>query len=245
MTFPKWATTVTTFSKALALIIFITFPIIGFVLGIQYQKLANLQTSTVFQTSKQPAPAINPIITLIPIPTNILLQRTIPDYNKQCPKGFTEYKKNSNQRPSRFCYPAGWNSNGNFAESQRKFDFENKQIYLTLERLTYKKNQDLVLQGYTPFSFEDNKKIIISNPQMNVLAAELLIDEDYIYGYKYSYEPYTGYGNEEVVYRYYIKSKIHPNEYYEIYGVYPKKNETEIKEILSNTIETMAFSIVD
>lgn len=43
MTLPKWATTVTPFSKMLALVIFITFPIIGFILGIQYQ--ANLEFS--------------------------------------------------------------------------------------------------------------------------------------------------------------------------------------------------------
>lgn len=37
MSLPKWATTVTPLSKALALFIFITFPIIGFILGMQYQ----------------------------------------------------------------------------------------------------------------------------------------------------------------------------------------------------------------
>lgn len=41
MLLPKWATTVTTFSKILALIIFITFPIIGFVLGMKYQTMLN------------------------------------------------------------------------------------------------------------------------------------------------------------------------------------------------------------
>ena len=38
MKLPQWATTVTPFSKALVLFIFITFPIIGFYLGMQYQK---------------------------------------------------------------------------------------------------------------------------------------------------------------------------------------------------------------
>lgn len=38
MTLPKWAVTVTPFSKTLALIIFVTFPIIGFGLGMKYQK---------------------------------------------------------------------------------------------------------------------------------------------------------------------------------------------------------------
>jgi len=39
MSLSKWATTVTPLSKILALIIFITFPIIGFVLGMEYQKV--------------------------------------------------------------------------------------------------------------------------------------------------------------------------------------------------------------
>jgi putative hemolysin len=43
MKLPKWATTVTTFSKTLALIIFITFPILGFWLGMEYQYLKNIK----------------------------------------------------------------------------------------------------------------------------------------------------------------------------------------------------------
>jgi len=38
MALPKWATTVTPLSKTLALIIFITFPILGFFLGMQYER---------------------------------------------------------------------------------------------------------------------------------------------------------------------------------------------------------------
>jgi len=51
MTLPKWATTVTPFSKTLALIIFTTFPIISFILGMQYQKLLT-QTYLINNTSK-------------------------------------------------------------------------------------------------------------------------------------------------------------------------------------------------
>jgi len=39
---PKYLTTVTPFSKALALIIFVTFPLLGFYLGIKYQKLLTI-----------------------------------------------------------------------------------------------------------------------------------------------------------------------------------------------------------
>ena len=43
MKLPKWATKVTPLSKTLALIILITFPILGFWLGMQYQNLLNLK----------------------------------------------------------------------------------------------------------------------------------------------------------------------------------------------------------
>jgi len=43
MKLPKWAVTVTPLSKALALIIFISFPIIAFLLGMQYQNLLNVK----------------------------------------------------------------------------------------------------------------------------------------------------------------------------------------------------------
>ena len=42
MPLPKWATTVTPLSKTLALIIFITFPIVGFFLGVRYQQIVDL-----------------------------------------------------------------------------------------------------------------------------------------------------------------------------------------------------------
>jgi len=43
MKLPKWAITITPLSKILALIIFITFPILGFWLGMQYQNLLNIK----------------------------------------------------------------------------------------------------------------------------------------------------------------------------------------------------------
>jgi hypothetical protein len=74
MILPKWATTVTPFSKTLALIIFISFPIIGFVLGIKYQTMLNsynevtvpsVVTSIVTKTTNIPTP----IPTYTPSPT--------------------------------------------------------------------------------------------------------------------------------------------------------------------------------
>ncbi|PJA52737.1 hypothetical protein CO166_04465, partial [Candidatus Roizmanbacteria bacterium CG_4_9_14_3_um_filter_36_11] len=41
MRFPKYLTTVTTFSKILAMILFVSLPILGFKLGIDYQKFTN------------------------------------------------------------------------------------------------------------------------------------------------------------------------------------------------------------
>lgn len=39
MLLPKWATTVTPLSKAIALLIFIILPFIGFILGMKYQQM--------------------------------------------------------------------------------------------------------------------------------------------------------------------------------------------------------------
>lgn len=41
MALPKWATTVTPFSKMLALSMLIIFPIIAFILGMKYQELVD------------------------------------------------------------------------------------------------------------------------------------------------------------------------------------------------------------
>lgn len=69
MTFPKWATTVTTFSKILALIIFITFPIIGFVLGMKYQTMLNSYNEVT-------VPFV--VTSIIIKPTNIPTKKIVP-----------------------------------------------------------------------------------------------------------------------------------------------------------------------
>ena len=50
MSLPKSLTTVTTFSKLIALILFITFPFVGFYIGVEYQK--NINNQTFIQESK-------------------------------------------------------------------------------------------------------------------------------------------------------------------------------------------------
>lgn len=66
---PEWATTVTPFSKLLALILFITLPFLCFFLGMDYQKkLDKLRpTTTIYIT--QPQTAVSPQVT--PLPSQI------------------------------------------------------------------------------------------------------------------------------------------------------------------------------
>lgn len=58
MALPKWATTVTPLSKALALLIFITFPVFGFILGMQYQKVVDISKKN--STPTPTAAVLNP-----------------------------------------------------------------------------------------------------------------------------------------------------------------------------------------
>lgn len=78
MTLPKWATTVTPFSKTLALIIFITFPIVGFVLGTQYQGVIDKSNSRYLQVNQPKRTMIKPSV---PIPSkqpNTLTPTIVP-----------------------------------------------------------------------------------------------------------------------------------------------------------------------
>jgi len=59
--FPKWLTTVTPFSKALAMILFIAFPFIGFYLGIKYQQQISVTTSVVSEVQRTVIPILSPI----------------------------------------------------------------------------------------------------------------------------------------------------------------------------------------
>jgi|SRR5581483_6955974 len=63
MPLPKTLTTVTPFSKALAIVLFFLFPIFGFALGMEYQKamdMQNVPTSTITTTIKPlPTPTIS------------------------------------------------------------------------------------------------------------------------------------------------------------------------------------------
>lgn len=76
MTLPKWATTVTPFSKTFALIIFITFPILGFILGMRYQQISTLPQENI--SSIFPTPVISKILPTNSIIPTINLTNTIP-----------------------------------------------------------------------------------------------------------------------------------------------------------------------
>jgi len=61
MTLPKSLTTVTTFSKILALVLFITLPIFGFWLGMEYQKITEPVTSPI-DISSEPVSTPTPTV---------------------------------------------------------------------------------------------------------------------------------------------------------------------------------------
>ena len=61
MTLPKWATTVTPFSKAVAFFLFVSFPFVGFYLGMKYQAL--LKVSQYSSPSTQNQSYVFPSIT--------------------------------------------------------------------------------------------------------------------------------------------------------------------------------------
>ena len=73
---PKWATTVTPFSKTLALALFIALPTIGFVLGMKYQQI-NIPPQE-NRTSMLPTPMISQILPRRSIISTINLTNTIP-----------------------------------------------------------------------------------------------------------------------------------------------------------------------
>jgi len=61
MTLPKSLTTVTTFSKILALVLFIMLPFIGFIFGMEYQqKIDNIQPVSNPTQSSNPSPSPPP-----------------------------------------------------------------------------------------------------------------------------------------------------------------------------------------
>ncbi len=79
---PKELTTVTPVSKFLALIIFLTFPIYGFLLGAYFQRLADL--------NNQPPAVINYVLqpTMTPIPTQAPKDTTSCRTNTDCPADY-------------------------------------------------------------------------------------------------------------------------------------------------------------
>lgn len=77
---PKEFTTVTPLSKILALIIFLTFPIYGFLLGAYFQRLADL--------NNQPPVIINYILKPTPIPTGITPSTLSCRTSQDCPSDY-------------------------------------------------------------------------------------------------------------------------------------------------------------
>lgn len=77
---PKWLTTVTQFSKILAMILFVILPLLAFYLGVQYQKLvSNAVFNSTINSSVTPIPSM----TVLPggtsgIEGNIVLGPTCP-----------------------------------------------------------------------------------------------------------------------------------------------------------------------
>lgn len=73
MSLPKWATTVTPLSKTFALIIFIIFPVISFMLGIKYQKFITSPSSLQIERLTTNISSSNsPITQVTNIPTKVV-----------------------------------------------------------------------------------------------------------------------------------------------------------------------------
>ncbi len=84
MTLPKELTTVTRLSKVLAFILFITLPILGFFLGIRYEKIDTaITTLEVMYKNKTYTRILIVTPTLRPTPTEI-----IPCKSTLCPTGY-------------------------------------------------------------------------------------------------------------------------------------------------------------
>ena len=84
MKLPKELTTVTPFSKYLALVIFISFPIYGFLLGAYFQSLADMNAQNQY--------IINYIIpqpTITPVPTQIHNGFISCKTNQDCPTDYS------------------------------------------------------------------------------------------------------------------------------------------------------------
>jgi hypothetical protein len=80
---PKWLTTVTPLSKALAMILFIALPFIGFYLGMKYQQQIMINPPVVSEVQKN----------IIPTPTSASsknIDGTIAcKTNRDCPSGYS------------------------------------------------------------------------------------------------------------------------------------------------------------
>lgn len=71
---PKWLTTVTPFSKALAMILFILLPFAGFYLGMKYQQQISVSVSNnnLSQSNALPTPMPTSTVTIMPSPDPLI-----------------------------------------------------------------------------------------------------------------------------------------------------------------------------
>ena len=77
MELPKYLTTVTPFSKILAIILFVLLPILGFIFGMEYKQMqiqSRPPAQIVIPTS-MPLPTQTVLPTSIPTPTNVIMPK--------------------------------------------------------------------------------------------------------------------------------------------------------------------------
>ena len=118
---PKWLTTVTPFSKALAMILFIALPFVGFYLGAQYQE-KTIPSLVEFRTIPTPTPTFHrTILTLSPTPTPIQTDSSTTDLKN----GNTLYENKTFNFS--FEYPSSWK----LVEQPQLNSAEDFHVYVT------------------------------------------------------------------------------------------------------------------
>lgn len=91
MKLPKSFTKVTPFSKTLAMILFILFPILGFFLGVQYERYAGQTIPGQEVPSVAPQPIMTVVPTQISVPSGTPISPIPPRWGPSCPPGYVQY----------------------------------------------------------------------------------------------------------------------------------------------------------
>lgn len=100
MSLPSWATTVTPFSKILALILFISFPIFGFVFGMKYQSTVDKSNEELYSNIQ--SNAIKPTLSNLPAMTPSNLPSVLPS------DSIKNSSSSSNISNTSVTIPKGW-----------------------------------------------------------------------------------------------------------------------------------------